>query len=141
MPSQTVMKAALQAYVDGYNRGDADAIMALFAADAVVEDPLGAPTKSRAEFAAFIRQGVAFGAKLTLAAPIRGSHGNAAAMAFIVTYVEDGRRITINSLDVMIFNPAGEITEMKAYWGPEDVTMIELPTAAGGTPPSAGITS
>ena len=75
MPTQTEMKAALQAYIDGFDAGDADAIMALFATDAVIEDPVGSPLKSRAEFEAFIRQGVKFGARLTLAAPIRGSHG------------------------------------------------------------------
>jgi steroid delta-isomerase len=127
MPSQAHMKAALQAYVDGYNRGDADAIVALFAADAVVEDPVGAPAKSRTEFEAFIRQGVAFGARLALAAPIRGSHGKAAAMAFTVTYIQDGRRVTIDSVDAMTFDEAGKIIEMKAYWGPDDVSITELP--------------
>ena len=57
MPSQAEMKAALQAYIDGFNADDADAIMALFADDAVIEDPVGSPLKSRAEFDAFIRQG------------------------------------------------------------------------------------
>lgn len=123
MPTQSAMKAALQAYIDGFNAGDADAIMALFADNAVIEDPVGSPLKSRAEFEAFIRQGVAYGARLSLAAPIRGSHGNQAAMAFIVIFAQDGRRITTNSVDVMTFNEAGKITRMNGYWGPGDVTV------------------
>ncbi|MDB5397304.1 MAG: steroid delta-isomerase [Rhodospirillales bacterium] len=122
MPTQSTMKAALQAYIDGFNTDDANAIMALFADNAVIEDPVGSPLKSRAEFEAFIRQGVAFGARLSLAAPIRGSHGNAAAMAFIVTFVQDGRRIISNSVDVMTFDESGKITRMNGYWGPDDVT-------------------
>ncbi len=121
------MKAALQAYIDGFNAGDADAIMALFAADAVVEDPVGSAPKSRPEFEAFIRQGVAFGARLALVAPIRGSYANHAAMAFTVTFIQAGRRVVTDSLDVMTFDAAGKIIRMEGYWGPGDV--------AAGTPP------
>ena len=123
MPSQTQMKAALQAYIDGFNAGDADAIMALFADGAVIEDPVGSALKSRAEFEVFIRQGVRFGARLSLAAPIRGSHGNHAAMVFIVTFIQDGVRYTTNSTDVMAFDDAGKITRMDGLWGPSDVTV------------------
>ena len=121
MPTQADMKAALQAYIDGFNADDPDAIVALFADDAVIEDPVGSPLKSRAEFDAFIRQGVKFGARLKLAAPIRGSHGNCAAMVFTVTFVQDGVRYTTNSTDVMTFNAAGKIARMEGYWGPGDV--------------------
>jgi steroid Delta-isomerase len=123
MPSQFQMKAGLQAYIDGFNAGDADAIMALFADDAVIEDPVGSPLKSRAEFEAFIRQGVKFGARLALAAPIRGSHGNHAAMVFTVTFIQDGVRYTTNSTDVMAFDAAGKITRMDGFWGPSDVSV------------------
>jgi steroid delta-isomerase len=123
MPAQSEMKAALQAYIDGFNADDPEAIMALFAADAVIEDPVGSPLKSRAEFEAFIRQGVKFGARLKLAAPIRGSHGNHAAMVFTVTFVQDGVRYTTNSTDVMTFDDTGKIARMDGYWGPSDVTV------------------
>ena len=123
MPTQPDMKAVLQAYIDGFNAGDGDAIMTLFADNALIEDPVGSPLKSRAEFERFIRQGVTFGARLALAAPIRGSHGNEAAMAFFVTFVQDGKTITTNSVDVMTFDAAGKITRMNGYWGADDVTV------------------
>jgi steroid delta-isomerase len=123
MPSQAEMKAALQAYIDGFNAGDPHAIMALFADDAVIEDPVGSPPKSRAEFETFIRQGVKFGARLKLAAPIRGSHGNHAAMVFTVTFVQNEVRYTTNSTDVMTFDAAGKVTRMEGYWGPGDVAV------------------
>jgi len=123
MPTQAEMKGALQAYIDGFNADDPDSIMALFADGAVIEDPVGSPLKSRAEFEAFIRQGVKFGARLKLAAPIRGSHSNYAAMVFIVTFVQDGVRYTTNSTDVMTFDEAGKIVRMDGFWGPGDVTV------------------
>jgi steroid delta-isomerase len=123
MPTQAHMKAALQAYIEGFNADDADAIMALFADNAVIEDPVGSSLKSRAEFDAFIREGVRFGARLSLAAPIRGSHGNHAAMAFTVTFVQDGVRYTTNSIDILTFDDAGKVTRMDGFWGPSDVTV------------------
>ena len=123
MPTQSEMKAALHAYIDGFNTDDPDAIMVLFADDAVIEDPVGSPLKSRAEFEAFIRQGIKFGARLKLAAPIRGSHGNHAAMVFTVTFVQDGVRYTTNSTDVMTFDEAGKVIRMDGFWGPSDVTV------------------
>jgi steroid delta-isomerase len=117
------MKACLQAYIDGFNADDPEAIMTLFAENAVIEDPVGSPLKSRADFEAFIRQGVKFGARLELAAPIRGSHGNHAAMVFTVTFIQNGVRYTTNSTDVMTFNEAGKIVRMEGFWGPSDVTV------------------
>jgi steroid Delta-isomerase len=35
------MKAAMQAYIDTYNRGNAEAVTALYTDDATVEDPVG----------------------------------------------------------------------------------------------------
>ena len=123
MPTQAHMKAAVQAYINRFNAGDTDGIMDLFADNCMIEDPVGSPLKSRAEWDAFIRQGVEFGASLALAAPIRGSHANYAAMVFTVTFTQGGKRITTNSADVMEFDVKGKIVAMKGFWGPDDVTV------------------
>lgn len=119
MPTTTDMKAALQAYIDAYNSGSAEAVVALFAEDAVVEDPVGSPPKrGREELLAFYREGIAAGAKLSLDGPIRGSHGNAAAMAFTAQVGP----VRVRVIDVMTFNDAGKFTSMKAYFGPDDIS-------------------
>jgi steroid delta-isomerase len=122
MATEAQMKAAVQAYVDRFNAGDADGIMELFADNCMIEDPVGSPLKSRAEWDAFIRQGVEFGASLALSAPIRGSHGNFAGMVFTVTFVQGSKRITTNSADIMEFDENGKIAAMRGFWGPEDVS-------------------
>ncbi|MFI0350616.1 nuclear transport factor 2 family protein [Actinomadura sp. 9N407] len=120
MPTQDQMKQALQAYIDGFAAGDAAAVAALFADDAVVEDPVGNPPISgRAAIEEFYTNAVGAGSKLVLEAPIRGSHGNAAAMAFTVEVPEMGLRIRV--IDVMTFNEDGKIVAMRAHWGPDDV--------------------
>lgn len=117
MPSEANMKAVLQAYLDHFNAGDADGLVGLFADDAVVEDPVGAPPHvGKAAIKAFYVDAMKNGAKLSLSAPMRGSHGSAAAMAFEARI----GTLTVRIIDVMTFNDAGKVTSMKAYFGPED---------------------
>jgi steroid Delta-isomerase len=121
MISQARMKAVLQAYVDGLNAGDADAVIALFAPDAVIEDPVGTSEKRGPEIVAWFRRAATMRARLELATPIRGSHGLAAAMAFTVTTRFDGKLRTTRSLDTIRFDEHGRIIRLEGYWGPEDV--------------------
>jgi len=120
MPSEQVMKAAMQAYIETFNRGDPQAVAALYTADATLEDPVGSPPKrGRQAIEAFYTHSIGTGAKLALDAPIRGSHGNAAAMAFTARIGP----LTVRVIDVMTFDEAGRFTSMRAYFGPGD--MIE----------------
>jgi steroid delta-isomerase len=120
MPAQEQMKQALQGYIDGFAAGDAAAITALFAEDAVIEDPVGNPPISgRAAIEEFYTNAVGAGSKLVLDAPIRGSHGNTAAMAFTVEVPAMGLRLRV--IDVMTFDDDGKIVEMRAHWGPDDI--------------------
>jgi len=125
MVEQGAMKAALQAYVDRTNAGDAAGLVALFAVDATIEDPVGTPPKIGEEIAAWFRDSVAFGARLRPVTEIRGSHGAAAALVFEVEFTPPGGRATrIRSVDICTFDDAGKITSLKAYWGPDDVEEI-----------------
>jgi steroid delta-isomerase len=125
MTDEQSMKRALQAYVDAFNRSDAQAIVDLYAEDAVIEDPVGKPEliRGRAAIDAFYRGSIATGAKLKLAAPIRASHGAAAAMCFDVELRMPQGQATIRVIDVMTFDDSGKFSSMKAYWGPSDMEM------------------
>lgn len=123
IPAQGQMKAALQAYVDGLNSGDAEAVITLFADNAVIEDPVGTPLKRGDEIIAWFHSAVAMNTRITPVAPIRGSHGNAAALPFIVTLDWEGKRVSIHSLDTCTFDGTGKIVELKGYWGPDDMSI------------------
>jgi len=117
MPAEAVMKAALQNYLNAFNANDLDALVGLFADDATVEDPVGSPPNvGKAAVRAFYEGALKNGAKLSLSAPIRGSHSNAAAMAFEAKIGP----LTVRVIDVMTFNEAGKIASMKAFFGPSD---------------------
>jgi steroid delta-isomerase len=93
-------------------------VVALYAEDATVEDPVGSPVKrGKDEIHAFYTHSIATGAKLSLDAPIRGSHGNSAAMAFSARIGP----VTVRVIDIMTFNEAGKVSSMKAYFGPGDI--------------------
>ena len=122
MVSEKQMKEAMQAYIDLFNKADPAGVAALYADDATVEDPVGSPLKSgKQAIADFYVMAMKTGAKLALAAPIRGSHGNSAAMAFDVQLHYQGFDSVIRVIDVMTFNDAGKFASMKAYWGPGDM--------------------
>ena len=125
MPTEQQMKQAMQAYVDGFNRSDAEAVIALYADDATVEDPVGKPVlHGKAKIAEFYRMSIATGAKLKLAAPVRASHGDSAAMAFDVELNMPQGRMLIRVIDVMTFDEAGKFSSMRAFWGPSDMEML-----------------
>jgi steroid Delta-isomerase len=119
VPTEPVMKAAMQAYLDAFNSASPEAVAALYADDATLEDPVGSPPqRGRAAILAFYRKTIATGAKLSLDAPIRGSHGDAAAMAFSARI----GALTVRVIDVMTFDTAGKFTSMRAYFGPGDLS-------------------
>ncbi len=123
MTTEDQMRAALQAYIDGFAAKDHDAVAALFADDARIEDPVGGTeiVEGRDAVDEFYRGAVEAVERLELAAPIRASHGNAAAMAFDIHLAFGDTRALIRAIDVMTFNDDGKIVDMKAYHGPGDV--------------------
>ena len=61
------------------------------------------------------------GAVLKLSAPIRGSHGDAAAMAFEAVMKTPQGEVRVKVIDVMTFTDEGLIKSMRAYFGPGDI--------------------
>jgi steroid delta-isomerase len=60
------------------------------------------------------------GAKLTLNGPIRAGADHAA-FAFSVNLHFGGSDKRVDVIDTFRFNEAGEIIEMRAFWGPENM--------------------
>lgn len=119
---QHLMKAALRAYVDHINAGDAAAVTALFAPGATIEDPVGTPVKQGGEIEAWFRDTIAYETRIEPLVPIRGSHGDEAALVFDVEFSPpEGPRLRIRSVDVCRFDAEGRITSLRAFWGPEDI--------------------
>lgn len=118
MPSIDTMQAAVHRYIRTLNESDLEGIVALYAPDAVVEDPVGSPPHcGHAAIRAFYAGSVALGLQVQLEGEIRAT-ANVAAFAFRVSFVWNGQATTISPIDVFRFNEQGLITEMRAIFGP-----------------------
>ena len=72
MPDPAAMTAAVHAYVAALNAGDLDAIVALYADDASVEDPVGStPLVGTEAIRAFYARSTAIALQVTLDGEVR----------------------------------------------------------------------
>lgn len=118
MPTPEQMESAVHAYVEAFAHGDAELAVAIFAADASVEDPIGtAPHVGSEAIRAFYTASMATGATLHLTGPVRVAAAHAA-FAMQVRLNWQGQDMAIDVIDTFAFDEAGKVTEMKAYFGP-----------------------
>lgn len=116
------LEAVVHAYVRALNEQDLEAIVALYADDATVEDPVGTePVRGREAIRAFYARSVALPLQVRLEGPVRVA-GRECAFAFSVGVVYEGRRSTFRPIDTFRFDDAGRIVQMRAYFGPANVT-------------------
>ncbi len=118
MPTPEQMEAAVHAYVEAFAKGDPELAVAIFAEDAVIEDPIGTPPRiGHAAIREFYVQSMATGATLHLAGPVRVAAAHAA-FAMQVRLHWNGKDMAIDVIDTFAFDDAGKVTEMRAYFGP-----------------------
>lgn len=111
---------AVHAYIDGFSKGDANAIAALYADDATVEDPVGTPVKEGIDaIREFYTGAMTSGAQLELRGTPRCA-GDYVAFPFAVRMKMNGEDAQIEIIDTFRFNDEGKVIEMRAFWGPEN---------------------
>lgn len=111
------MQDVVHAYVRALNDGDIDAIVALFADTAMVEDPVGsAPQQGLEAIRAFYAKSLALKITVELEGPVRAVEREAA-FAFRVSFEARGQRTVIRPIDTFRFDEQGRITQMRAYFG------------------------
>lgn len=111
---------AINTYVGAFEAGDPDAVAALFADDATVEDPVGAEILRGVEaIRAFYTESMKTGAKLELLGPVR-TVADYAVFPFAVKLNYTGKEQRIDVIDTFRFNTEGKIVEMRAFWGPDN---------------------
>lgn len=108
----------VERYVAAYNAADLDAILALYAPDASMEDPAGSePQRGRDALAALYKMGFEMGIRLELEGPVRCA-ANAVAFAMCARTAQG----KLDIIDVFDLSASGKIQRMRAYWGPENRT-------------------
>lgn len=124
MPTHEEMVRVVERYVEAFDNEDPDMVVALFAADATVEDPVGMPAHHGADaIRAFYTRSMTSSPKLTLDGPVRTA-GNFAAFPFTVRLNYGGEK-KIDVIDTFRFNDKGEIAEMRAFFSPQNMQGFE----------------
>lgn len=116
----------VEQYVKLVATGPTDDIVALYAANATVEDPIGTPVREghdaiRELYAAL--EGVTERSTELHTVRIAGKH---AAIAFTLVTTFGNQRMTLSPIDIMEFDDEGKIVKMRAYWGPDDLVMEQI---------------
>ena len=127
MATTDEMKAAVDAYLAAHTAGDVDAICALFSDDAKAWDPVDSPPHEGAEgIRAFFTGTHEMMDRLELVrtGPVRCAGPYAAFPMTARSHLGD-LHLEIDIIDVMTFDEAGKICEMKAYWDMADSRQVD----------------
>lgn len=132
MPTPDEMRATLELYLERVGRGDVEGVVALFADDVSVEDPVGGPPGThvvgREGVLRFFRKGFARSRPTPRASgPIRTTRADQAAMPFVLELDLGETRSQIDVIDVVHFDAIGRITALRAFWNPDDARPITSP--------------
>ena len=122
-PTPEQVRATADAYLAGLEGSDLEGIMAIYAAGATVEDPVGGGTVHDGADAirAFYETVVALRCEAALLEA--RVCGNELLFNFeLTTHFDENSKATINVWDLMVHDEQGKVTSMKAYWTPENMS-------------------
>jgi steroid delta-isomerase len=130
-PTEAHMREALEGYVANIGVEDPEYAKTYFSSPRELSDPFGTKPMiigdSASDALGQIGQllDVPFTpVKAELTAPVSLSLGNKAAVPFRLWAEVDGRKLTIDIVDVMTFDNEGKICEILAFWGLDNVTFL-----------------
>ena len=124
MPTPEQLASTVNSYLDSVSRGDVAAIADLYASDATVEDPVGGEVHiGREAIRGFYSGAVGMGELSTEIVTLRAL-GHEAAFYWTLAVKSGDSGMTISIISTMTFDDDANITSMKAYWGPDDITPL-----------------
>jgi steroid Delta-isomerase len=116
------LEALVDAYVRHLNAHDVEAIVALYAEDGTVEDPVGStPIRGHAALRQFYSRIGPVQLQVRRDGPVRAA-GRECAFVLSGTFAIEGTRNAFSPIDTFRLDEAGRILAMRAYFGPDNVT-------------------
>jgi steroid delta-isomerase len=116
MPDAQQIRKLYDRYPEMVSKGDVDGIVALYAEDGTIEDPIGAPLHRGTDAIRAFYQAAAAG-KVTMkrTGPVCVA-GREAATPLCVLMGPAGQQQVLDIVSVMTFREDGKIASMRAYW-------------------------
>src|SRR2546428_5841955 len=103
-------------YPEMVTKGDVEGIVALYAADATIEDPIGAPLhRGIAAIRKFYEAAAAGAVTMKRVGPVHVA-GREAATPLLVLLGPEGKKQALDIISVMAFDDDGKIASMRAFW-------------------------
>jgi steroid Delta-isomerase len=123
MPSEKDIHEVYDKYIAALVRHDLDAVMAMFASNAVLHDPVDGPVRVGLEaIREYFGGGINGMRACRLAGPLHISADCRHAAVSSHSEVDLGEGIMIiEATDVLTFDDDGKVSTMTAYWGPTNV--------------------
>jgi steroid delta-isomerase len=120
VPNAGDIQRVYEQYAAAWSRLDMDAVIGLFAPDAVVHDPVDGPALEGVEaIRGYFSQGLGFVRAVRLSGPVRVSRDCRHAAACIEVEEQLGDEVRVlEAIDVWSFDADGRISTMNAYFGP-----------------------
>jgi len=110
-----IIRELYDRYPEMVTKGDVDGLVALYAEDATIEDPIGsALLRGRDAIRAFYQASAGtVTMKRTGAVRVAGTE---AATPLVVLMGESGKQRALDIISAMVFDEDGKITSMRAFW-------------------------
>ena len=124
MPSADLIKQTVNRYLELVSEGNPEAVAQLYTDDATVEDPVGGEVHIGRQAILGFYSGVIGTKSETEIITLRALGHEAAFLWTLTMDLGEGAKMRIEILSVMSFDSDGNITAMKAYWGPENITQL-----------------
>ena len=109
------IRQLFERYPEMVSHGDVDGIVALYAEDATIEDPIGSELhRGHAGIRSFYAAS-AGKARMRRTGPVRVA-GREAAAPMVVLIGPEGQQQALDIISTMRFDERGRITQMRAFW-------------------------
>ncbi|MEV4125395.1 nuclear transport factor 2 family protein [Nocardia sp. NPDC049707] len=116
------IRDVIEQYVKLVGSGPTEAIVDLYAPDAVVQDPMGTdPKRGHDAIREFYEVLGNLDRETKLHADSIRIAGNHAAFMFTLVTKFGDQRLILSPIDAMDFDDEGKIVAMRAYWGQDDM--------------------
>jgi steroid delta-isomerase len=117
------IRSTADSYIGALTAGDLEGVLALYAEDATVEDPVGNGTVHRGKAA--IREFYASVVAMKIEGEVLEARVCGDDLLFnfeITTHFDENSKATINVWDLMTHDEQGKVASMRAYWTPENMS-------------------
>lgn len=123
-PTADKISAVVDAYVDLVANGTPEQVADLYAANATVEDPIGADIRDTREALIEFYGVIAQMDERTATLNWKRIAGDTAVFEFTLVTKTAGMAFEITPIDIMVFDADGKIASMRAVWSPEELKQL-----------------